>query len=75
MPCCRAETLHDRGGYDVCPLCFWEDDGQDDHDVDMVGGGPNGSLSLPVARHNFASMGACEERSLPNFGKALPKER
>jgi hypothetical protein len=27
------------------PVCFWEDDGQDDHDADLVRGGPNGALS------------------------------
>ncbi len=28
----------------------WEDDGQDGHDADVVRGGPNGRLSLIVAR-------------------------
>jgi hypothetical protein len=44
-PCCLCRTLRERGGFGICPVCFWEDDGQDDHDADEVRGGPNGSLS------------------------------
>lgn len=53
-PCCRYRTLHERGGDEICPMCFWEDDGQDDYDADDVRGGPNGALSLIQARQNFA---------------------
>ena len=59
-PCCHCLTLHQRGGYEICPVCFWEDDGQDDHDADEVRGGPNGSLSLTRARHNFEQCGASD---------------
>jgi hypothetical protein len=38
-------------------VCFWEDDGQDDIDADIVYGGPNGSLSLTQARHNYQERG------------------
>ncbi len=24
--CCGYLTLDERGGYDICPVCFWEDD-------------------------------------------------
>jgi hypothetical protein len=56
-PCCRYPTLHDRGGYAICPVCWWEDDGQDDHDADEVRGGPNELLSLSQARRNFEAIG------------------
>ena len=23
--CCRYKTLHGRGGFELCPICFWED--------------------------------------------------
>ena len=26
-PCCGFRTLASRGDYDLCPVCFWEDDG------------------------------------------------
>jgi hypothetical protein len=73
-PCCGFVTLDERGGYDICPVCFWEDDGQDDHDTDVVQGGPNGELSLSAGRANFRRIGACEERMLPHVRNPLPNE-
>ncbi len=52
-PCCGCRTLTERGAYDICPVCGWEDDGQDDADADVVRGGPNGRLSLAAARRAF----------------------
>ncbi len=73
-PCCGFVTLGERSVYEICPVCFWEDDGQDDHDADRVRGGPNGRLSLSEARRNFRTMGACDERCTqfvrdPNAGE------
>jgi hypothetical protein len=68
-------TLTERGGYEICPVCFWEDDGQDDHDADEVRGGPNYGLSLTAARHNFERIGAAEERVLPHVRPARPEEQ
>ncbi len=61
-PCCAFPTLTGRGHFDLCAVCFWEDDGQDQHDADRVRGGPNGDLSLSQAIANFVVYGACEER-------------
>ncbi len=52
-PCCGFPTLDERGGYGICELCNWEDDGQDDLYADEVWGGPNGDYSLTEARSNF----------------------
>lgn len=52
-PCCGYPTLDERAGYDICILCDWEDDGQDDLDADLIKGGPNGDYSLTEARENF----------------------
>jgi len=57
-PCCGYLTLPSRGEEDICPVCFWQDDGQDDHDADDVRGGPNYELSLSEARSNFQGLGA-----------------
>jgi hypothetical protein len=73
-PCCRSLTLCGRAAYEICPVCFWEDDGQDDHDADEVRGGPNRSLSLTQARANFRQFGASDRRLLPHTRKARPEE-
>jgi hypothetical protein len=65
-PCCGWMTLPARGDYDICPVCFWEDDGQDDHDAATVRGGPNGAISLKDARANYRRFGACEKRFINN---------
>jgi len=73
-PCCACATLSERGGFEICEVCFWEDDGQDDHDADVVRGGPNRSLSLSQARQNFREFGACDRRSLEHVRKPKPEE-
>lgn len=62
-PCCGWRTLLERGAFEMCPVCWWEDDGQDEADADVVRGGPNGSLSLSDARANYRKFGA----SVPSF--------
>jgi len=52
-PCCGYPTLSERGTWEICTLCDWEDDGQDDPRADEVWGGPNGAYSLTQARENF----------------------
>jgi hypothetical protein len=61
-PCCGCKTLGERGAFEICPVCFWEDDGQDEHDAGVVRGGPNGALSLTQARTNYKSFGASDSR-------------
>jgi hypothetical protein len=56
-PCCHLPTLHARGVFEICPVCWWEDDGQDDADADTVRGGPNGPYSLTQARANALDHG------------------
>ena len=52
-PCCGYPMLGERGGFEICRLCWWEDDGQDASDVDEVRGGPNHGYSLTEAQFNF----------------------
>ncbi|MEV0842708.1 CPCC family cysteine-rich protein [Actinocatenispora sera] len=74
-PCCGYVTLAERGMSEICPVCFWEDDGQDDHDADLVRGGPNKRLSLTDARRNFAAFGACDQRCRKFVRDPLPSEQ
>ena len=73
-PCCGCRTLEERGEFEICPVCFWEDDGQDDYDADVVRGGPNSALSLRQARDNYLKFGACEERMVVNVRRPRPEE-
>lgn len=54
-PCCNSKTLHGRGQFELCPVCYWEDDG-------MEPSNPSARTSLAQARANFQQFGACEER-------------
>ena len=53
-PCCGYYTLSEARAYEICTLCWWEDDGQDDPRADEVWGGPNHDYSLTQCRENFA---------------------
>jgi ribosomal protein L37AE/L43A len=54
-PCCGYPTLVERAAYEICGLCNWEDDGQDNNNADEIWGGPNKDYSLIEARDNFES--------------------
>lgn len=73
-PCCGFMTLSERGTHEICPVCFWNDDGQDDHDADRVRGGPNRGISLTEARRNFHVYGASDERRIHHVRAPLPEE-
>ncbi|MEH1102470.1 CPCC family cysteine-rich protein [Micromonospora sp. CPCC 205561] len=74
-PCCGHLTLGERGAFEICDVCFWEDDGQDEHDAGRVRGGPNRSLSLLDARRNYAACGAADPRDLRHVRPPRPEER
>jgi hypothetical protein len=61
-PCCSYRTLYERGSFEICPVCYWEDDGQDNADAGTVRGGPNGSLSLSQARANYGKYGVYDPK-------------
>lgn len=59
-PCCHYYTFDEPVGdtYDICPICFWEDDGWQLENPDEAGGANN--VSLKQARINFQQFGASE---------------
>lgn len=69
-PCCGLPTITTLGAFDVCPVCWWEDDGQDDTDADEINGGPNGDYSLTRARANARAHGDMYD---PGDGIAMVK--
>lgn len=64
-PCCGHRTLPERGAYEICGECGWEDDGQDDHDSAVIRGGPNGPLSLDAARAAYERRGRTRRIHVP----------
>lgn len=74
-PCCRYPTQEKAGSYEICEVCFWQDDGQDDPHADEVWGGPNYELSLTQARQNFESFGASNLRRATHVRAPTEAER
>lgn len=68
-PCCSHFTLDSVAGYDICPICFWEDDGT----TGEHGFSPNG-ISLDEARINYLKFGANTERDLKHVRPPRPEE-
>ncbi len=71
--CCGYLTLPKSGGHsdDICEVCFWQDDGVDNLDTDVLG--PN-KVTLTVAQRNFRTLGVSEARFLPFVRPPLPEE-
>ncbi len=68
-PCCGYPSLDRRGAFDICSICWWEDDGQDDPDADRVAGGPNADYSLTEARANFTAHQTQYRPADPRFAE------
>lgn len=60
--CCGYLTLNEppTGTYEICPVCYWEDDPVQNRDPEFDGGA--NVPSLTEARRNFRAFGAMEER-------------
>ena len=74
-PCCGFRTLGERGSYEICSVCYWEDDGQDDADADVVRGGPNRGLSLTEGRANYLRCGASDPKDSAHVRPPRDDER
>lgn len=74
-PCCHYYTLEepDTGSYDICPVCYWEDDNVQFHDENFSGGA--NVVSLAIARKNFLEFGASEKRFINQVRDPLREER
>ncbi|WP_201772947.1 CPCC family cysteine-rich protein [Devosia riboflavina] len=60
------------GGYEVCPVCFWEDDPVQAADENYAGGANR--VSLSTTRRNFREYGAKDRLSLPHVRPPEPRE-
>lgn len=59
-PCCRYLTLPEINAWEICPICFWEDDPVQREDPQSSGGA--NTVSLNQAQKNFADFRASEKR-------------
>jgi hypothetical protein len=73
-PCC-GYLVFDQGpgSYDICPICFWEDDAVQ-LEFATNGGGAN-RVSLVDGQRNFAALGACEEAAVAHVRPPLQADR
>lgn len=73
--CCGNYTLTEKpeGNYDICPVCFWEDD-------PLAAANPDEAcscnrVSLHQARRNYAEFGACSKDMLSHVRPPLEEEK
>lgn len=73
-PCCGYYTFDNEldGSYDICEVCFWEDDPIQLEDP-RYEGGANG-VSLIQARENYKKLGASRHEMIPYVRKPYPNE-
>jgi len=72
-PCCGHLVFREApGSYDICPVCFWEDDLVQLRRPDLAGGANRPSLI--EAQQHYQQIGATEDRLLAHVRPASPEE-
>ena len=61
-PCCDCLTLNGcpPGTFEICSVCYWEDDASQSADPTYEGGA--NAISLEIARKNYRKIGASEAK-------------
>jgi hypothetical protein len=70
--CCGFLTISEHGNYEVCKVCFWEDDPIQAREVDYRGGA--NEMSLNEAKESFKLLGAVSKNYLQFVRQPLPEE-
>ena len=72
--CCSNYTINDEppGTFEICPVCFWEDDNVQFDDPDCEGGA--NKVSLNKARENYKKIGAISNDCIKHVRKPLSEE-
>ncbi|RCX11375.1 cysteine-rich CPCC protein [Anaerobacterium chartisolvens] len=72
--CCGNRTLGSEppGTFEICPVCYWEDDNVQFEDPDYPDGANN--ISLKEARENYKKIGAISEEFLEDVRKPSEDE-
>ena len=71
-PCCGYRTLREVRCWEICPICFWEDDPLQSDEPAYAGGANDESLD--EARRNFQEFGAASRSVLPYTRPPAPDE-
>lgn len=71
-PCCGYYTLETEM-FEICSVCFWEDDHLQRDNIDYRGGA-NG-VSLREARENYKLFGACDKCSIGSVREPYDDEK
>lgn len=73
--CCGYKTLEEKppGSFEICPICFWEEDKVQSKDPDYKGGAND--VSLREAQENFATFGASEQKFIHKVRKPTKKDK
>ena len=72
--CCGYNSLDEKpnGTFEICKICFWEDDKVQSNEPDYEGGA--NSVSLNQAKKNFSEFGACEKGMVRNVRKVTSND-
>ncbi|NMG65844.1 hypothetical protein GPA19_12895 [Azoarcus indigens] len=63
--CCDYFTIPEGEDFEICPVCFWEQDASGISEPSQPSGANHG-LSLLEGRENFKTLGACDKRFISN---------
>jgi hypothetical protein len=68
----QVTGLCDRAAMDTCPVCFWEDDGQDDPHADELWGGPTRDSASQSPARSTADSGPAKNGVFLTFARRHP---
>ena len=74
-PCCGYLTLDEPppGTFEICPVCYWEDDAVQFNDPSYAGGA--NKMCLADARKNYLEFGAVDKSALQEVRKPMSDEQ
>ena len=73
-PCCGYLTFEEEpsGTFEICPVCYWEDDNVQNSNPAYTGGA--NIICLNIAKENFVKYGASQEKFIKMVRKPFLDE-